>query len=85
MNEEILLVTTHNCPKCHEAMKKLDAAGVDYKLTAAEENAEYVEKLGISEAATIIIRPEDEYEIYTKIYSGLGGVYRFLRSLEKNE
>lgn len=83
--EEILLVTTHHCPKCREAMKKLDAAEVDYKLCAAEENAEYVEKLGISEAPTIIVRPADEYETYTKIHSGLGGVYTFLRSLEKNE
>lgn len=83
--EEILLVTTAYCPKCREAMKKLDAAGVDYKLCAAEENAEYVEKLGISEAPTLVIRPKDEYEKYTKIYSGLGGVYSFLRSLEKNE
>lgn len=83
MNEEILLVTTHNCPKCHEAMKKLDTAGVDYKLTAAEENAEYVEKLGIREAPTIIVRPEDEYETYTKIYSGLGGIYTFLKEKTK--
>ena len=85
MSEEILLVTTHNCPKCHEAAKKLDAAGVDYKLCAAEENAEYVEKLGIREAPTIVVRPADEYDNYTKIYSGLGGVYSFLRRLKKNE
>ncbi len=83
--EEILLVTTAHCPKCREAIAKLEAAGVNYTFCTAEENAEYVEKLGISEAPTIIIRPADEYETYTKIYSGLGGVYRFLRSLEKNE
>lgn len=83
--EEILLVTTLNCPKCREAMKKLDAAGVDYKLCAAEENAEYIDKLGIAEAPTLVIRPENEYDEYTKIYRGLGGVYTFLRSLEKNE
>lgn len=83
--EEILLVTTHHCPKCREAASKLEAAGVDYKLCAAEENAEYVEKLGIIEAPTLIVRPADEYDEYTKIYTGLGGVYTFLRSLEKNE
>lgn len=83
--EEILLVTTAHCPKCKEAIAKLEAAGVDYTFCAAEENDEYVEKLGIREAPTIIVRPADEYEKYTKIYSGLGGVYRFLRSLEKNE
>ena len=83
--EEILLVTTHHCPKCREATTKLYNAGVNFKLCAAEENAEYVEKLGISEAPTLVIRPEGEYETYTKIYSGLGGVYSFLRSLEKNE
>lgn len=82
--EEILLVTTAYCPKCREAMQKLDSAGVDYKLMAAEENAEYIVKLGITEAPTLVIRPENEYEQYTKIYSGLGGVYKFLRSLEKN-
>ena len=81
--EEILLVITRNCPKCHEAMKKLDAAGVDYKLAAAEENAEYIEKLGICEAPTLIIRPENDYEKYTKIYSGLGGIYTFLKEKTK--
>lgn len=83
--EEILLVTTAYCPKCREAMQKLEKAGVVYKLCAAEENAEYIEKLGIREAPTIIVRPENGYENYTRIYSGLGGVYSFLRSLEKNE
>ena len=28
--EEILLVTTAHCPKCKEAIAKLEAAGVDY-------------------------------------------------------
>ena len=84
--EEILLVTTFHCPKCREAATKLYNAGVNFKLCAAEENAEYVlEKLGLTEAPALVIRPEGEYETYTKIYSGLGGVYRFLRSLEKNE
>lgn len=83
--EEILLVTTAHCPKCKEAIAKLEAAGVNYIFCAAEENADYVEKLGISEAPTIVVRPADEYETYTKIYSGLGGVYTFLRNLEKNE
>ena len=81
--EEILLVTTAHCPKCREAIAKLEAAGVNYTFCAAEENAEYVEKLGISEAPTIIIRPADEYETYTKIYSGLGGVYTFLKEKTK--
>lgn len=81
--EEILLVTTYNCPKCHEAMKKLDAAGVYYTLMEAEYNSEYVDKLGIQEAPTIIVRPEDEYEVYTKIYSGLGGIYTFLKENTK--
>ena len=81
--EEILLVTTHNCPKCHEAMKKLDEAGVDFKLSPAEENIEMLEQYNIMEAPTLVIRPENEFENYTKIYSGLGGVYTFLKGLKK--
>ena len=75
--EEILLVITAYCPKCREAMQKLDAAGIDYKLCAAEENAEYIAKLGITEAPTLVIRPENEYEQYTKIYMGLEGCIGF--------
>ena len=81
--EEILLVTTNHCPKCREAIGKLDAAGVDYKLAAAEENIELVEKLGIYEAPTLVIRPENEYKSYIKIYGGLGSICRFLKERNK--
>lgn len=77
MNEEILLVTTHNCPKCHEAMKKLGDAGVDFKLAAAEENIEIVDQYDITEAPTLVIRPEN------KIYRGLGGVCSYLKGLKE--
>ena len=45
--EEILLITTAHCSKCQEAATKLYNAGVKFKLCAAEENAEYVEKRGL--------------------------------------
>ena len=83
--EKVVLIHTHYCPKCKEAMKKLDAAGVDYTLAAAEENEKMVEDLGITEAPTIVVYPDDDYKSYTKIYNGLGGVYTFLKSFEKDK
>ena len=79
------LIVTKTCPKCKEAEKLLTEANIEYEKVYAEDNPEFVRKLGVKIAPTLIekayVEPDadDDYFYYT----GINGVHRYVNYNKK--
>ncbi|MBQ2995653.1 MAG: ribonucleoside triphosphate reductase, partial [Oscillibacter sp.] len=70
LSDELLLFATRTCPKCAQAEKLLQGAGMNYRKLLAEENAELVKKLGVRQAPTLV---SGEVKV-----TGLGPIRKFI-------
>lgn len=74
------LIVTKACPKCREAEELLTEANIAFEKVYAEDNPEFVKKLHVTHAPTLIEKAnfdpyaDDDYFFYT----GLGGVHRYV-------
>ncbi|MCR5452679.1 MAG: ribonucleoside triphosphate reductase [Lachnospiraceae bacterium] len=59
-----ILFKTKTCPNCAAAKTLLDDAGIDYRILDANEEPELVEKYGIMQAPTLVLRSENGIEKY---------------------
>ena len=57
-----ILFKTATCPNCKAAAALLDKGGIEYQALNADENAELVEKYGIRQAPTLVIKNGDSFE-----------------------
>jgi ribonucleoside-triphosphate reductase len=69
-HEELILVTTSTCPNCKQAEKILKEANIAFKKVLAEDNMEFINKLGIMQAPTLVKGD--------KKYSSLNEIYKFV-------
>ena len=58
----VMLFKTTTCPNCRIAGSMLDQAGVIYKTLDANENPELVEKFGIMQAPTLVVKSGDSFQ-----------------------
>ncbi len=58
----IMLFKTATCPNCKIAGSLLDKAGVIYKTLDANENPDLVEKFGIMQAPTLVVKSGESFE-----------------------
>ena len=61
-NVTAILFKTATCPNCKAAAALLDKGGIEYQALNADENAELVEKYGIRQAPTLVIKNGDSFE-----------------------
>ncbi len=73
-DDALRLFATRTCPNCRQAEKLLDEASIPYTKLLAEENADLASSLGIRQAPTLVIGPDDKA---VKIV-GLGAVRRYI-------
>jgi ribonucleoside-triphosphate reductase len=64
------LITTKTCPKCIQAEKILNDAGVSFTKIMAEDNSELIIELGIKQAPTLVIGE--------KKFAGISEIYRYI-------
>lgn len=66
-----ILVVTETCPKCKEAEKALNEAGIFYmKMLAVEKNRDFIEEHNLSMAPTLIVEDAE--------YIGISGVMKYI-------
>lgn len=74
------LIVTKACPKCREAEELLREANIAFEKVYAEDNPEFVKKLRITHAPTLIesagIEPYSDNDYF--YYTGIGGVHRYV-------
>ncbi len=58
----IVLFARKQCPKCQTSKIMLDKAGIEYSVIDAEENKELTQKMGVTEAPTLVVPNGDVYE-----------------------
>ena len=68
--EDVLLIGTSTCPKCKQAEKILDDAGISFTKILAENNTNLVTELNIMQAPTLVIGE--------KKYAGISEIYKFI-------
>ena len=73
-DDALRLFATRTCPNCRQAEKLLDEASIPYTKLLAEENVDLASSLGIRQAPTLVIGPDDKA---VKIV-GLGAVRRYI-------
>jgi len=70
IRDNVKLIVTKTCPKCIQAEKILNDAGVNFTKIMAEDNSELVKSLKIMQAPTVVIG--------NKKLEGLGAIYRYI-------
>jgi len=73
--QTLMLIGTNTCPKCKQAEKILNDAGITFTKLLAEDNAELVSRLGIRQAPTLV----DEKNKYI----GLSEIYNFVSEVNE--
>ncbi|MCK9327005.1 MAG: hypothetical protein M0P69_16045, partial [Bacteroidales bacterium] len=68
--DNVKLITTKTCPKCIQAEKILNDAGVGFIKIMAEDNPELIKSLNIMQAPTVVIG--------NKKFEGLGTIYHYI-------
>ncbi|HHX67458.1 MAG TPA: glutaredoxin family protein, partial [Gallicola sp.] len=68
--DNVKLITTKTCPKCIQAEKVLNDAGVSFTKIMAEDNSELIKSLKIMQAPTVVIGD--------KKLEGLGAIYHYI-------
>ena len=63
MESKAILIATPTCPNCRAAAMFLDKMGFDYEKVMADDNPDLVQKLGITQAPTLIISNGDQVEL----------------------
>ena len=59
---ELLLFTTKTCPNCKIAKNELEKAGISYQAMDVSEHLDLVNRYGIQQAPTLIVRHGDQVE-----------------------
>ncbi len=70
VHDDVKLITAKTCPKCIQAIKILNDAGVDFTKIMAEDNSELVKSLNIMQAPTVVIGD--------KKFEGLGAIHHYI-------
>lgn len=73
-SSKLTLVTTKTCPICVKVKSLLDSKNIKYEIMDAEENREYVSKLGIKQAPTLLVGSGEKVEKY----SNYSNIYNFI-------
>jgi len=60
--DELFLFTTKTCPNCRIAKSELEKAGIPYRLMDVEEHRDLVDRYGIQQAPTLIVRRGNQVE-----------------------
>lgn len=75
IRNDIKLIGTKTCPKCVQAEKILNDAGVSFTKIMAEDNSELVKSLKIMQAPTLVVG--------NRMFVGLGEIYKFINKEAK--
>ena len=68
------LFVTATCPNCRIARSQLDAAGVEYEIMDANQNADLARELGIKQAPTLVVADGGE----SAKYAGVAAVREYI-------
>ncbi len=66
-DNSILLFSTKTCPNCKVAASLLDKAGMKYSKIYVEDNPDFVKKLGLKQAPTLVVKMAGKTEIIVNV------------------
>jgi len=65
--DELMLVTTKQCPNCAVAMSYMNDANIRYKVMEAELHSEIVSQYKVRSAPTLLVAHGKDYETFTNV------------------